>query len=166
MGRHHLIIDGYNVMYAHPEYGSLARQDIDVARAQLVNDLTMLAVQEEKVTVVFDGGGNPHSDGAPHRIGGLTVLFSPAGMTADTVIEALAQRARERDEVVMVVTSDRATRDVVRSGSVSIRSAESFIDDITRAREADSVPRPARRIALSERIDPVVSARLARWARG
>ena len=167
MGRNRLIIDGYNVMHAHPEYGALARHDIDVARARLVSDLTTLAAQEDRVTVVFDGGGNPYSDGTPHHLGGLTVLFSPAGVTADTVIEALAQRARERDEAVMVVTSDRATRDAVRSGSVSIRSAESFIDDIIGARDAGpAAVQPVRRIALSERIDPSVSTVLARWARG
>lgn len=167
MGRHRLIIDGYNVMHAHPEYGSLARHDMDSARARLVSDLTALASATDRVTVVFDGGGNPHSDGAPHHIGGLTVLFSPAGVTADTVIEALAQRARERDEDVMVVTSDRATRDVVRAGSISIRSAASFVDDLRQAREAGaSATGSARRIPLSERIDPSVSAVLARWARG
>jgi len=167
MGRHRLIIDGYNVMYAHPEYGVLAHSDIDSARARLVSDLTALASVDDRVTVVFDGGGNPHSDGAPHHIGGLTVLFSPAGKTADTVIEALAQRARERDEEVMVVTSDGATRDAVRSGSVSIRSAESFIADIDHARDVSAqVAQPARRITVSERIDPSVSAVLARWARG
>lgn len=167
MGRHRLIIDGYNVMHAHPEYGALARSDIDSARARLVSDLTALASSEDRVTVVFDGGGNPHSDGAPHHIGGLTVLFSPAGKTADTVIESLAQRARERDEEVMVITSDGATRDAVRSGSVSIRSSESFLSDIDHARDVGGeAARPARRITVSERIDPSVSAVLARWARG
>ncbi|MBN2248409.1 MAG: NYN domain-containing protein [Coriobacteriia bacterium] len=167
MGRHRLIIDGYNVMHAHPEYGALARHDMDSARARLVSDLTALASAEDRVTVVFDGGGNPHSDGVPHHIGGLTVLFSPAGMTADTVIEALAQRARERAEDTMVITSDGATRDAVRSGSVSIRSAESFIDDLRQARDASTASvHPGRRITLSERIDPSVSDVLARWARG
>ena len=79
MGRHRLIIDGYNVLHAHPEYGSLAREDIDSARARLVSDLTALVSADEHVTVVFDGGGNPHSDGLPHHIGRLTVVFSPAG---------------------------------------------------------------------------------------
>lgn len=167
MGRHRLIIDGYNVMYAHPEYGALARRDIDFARTRLVSDLTSLASRESRVTVVFDGGGNPFSDGVPHHIGELTVIFSPAGITADTVIEALAQRARERSEDVMVVTSDGATRDAVRAGSVSIRTAESFIDDINRARDRESGSElPVRRGALSERIDPSVRAVLARWARG
>ena len=167
MARHRLIVDGYNVMHAHPEYGELAVRDIDSARARLVSDLTALASVDDRVTVVFDGGGNPHSDGAPHHIGGLTVLFSPAGTTADTVIEALAQRARERNEDVMVVTSDRATRDAVRAGSVSIRSSESFVDDIRQAHDAGAEAlHSTRRTALSERIDPSVSEVLGRWARG
>lgn len=167
MGRHRLIIDGYNVMYAHPEYGELARDDMDSARGRLVSDLTALASEDDRVTVVFDGGGNPYSDGAPHHIGGLTVIFSPAGTTADTFIEALAQHARERDEAVMVITSDGATRDAVRSGSVAVRSSESFVDDIRRARQMGAeAATTARRTTVSERIDPAVSAELSRWARG
>ncbi len=167
MARHRLIIDGYNVMHAHPEYGELAARDIDSARTRLVSDLTAMASVDDRVTVVFDGGGNPHSDGAPHHIGGLTVMFSPAGKSADTVIEALAQRARERDEDVVVVTSDRATRDAVRAGSVSILSSESFVDDVRQARSAGvEAVGPGRRGTLSERIDPAVSAALGRWARG
>jgi len=83
------------------------------------------------------------------------------------VIEALAHRARERDETVMVVTSDGATRDAVRAGSVTIRSSESFVEDLRHA-GADIV-RAARvpsRAPLSDRIDPAISSVLARWARG
>lgn len=167
MGRHRLIIDGYNVLHAHPEYGSLAREDIDSARARLVSDLTALASADEHVTVVFDGGGNPHSDGLPHHIGRLTVVFSPAGTTADTLIEALAHRARERDESLMVVTSDGATRHAVRGGSVTVRSSESFIDDLRQAgSDTAEVGRGSSRAPLSDRINPAISHVLARWARG
>lgn len=167
MGRHRLIIDGYNVLHAHPEYGALARTDLDSARARLVSDLTALASADQRLTVVFDGGGNPHSDGSPHHIGQLTIVFSPAGTTADTMIEALAHRARERDETVMVVTSDGATRHAVRAGSVTIRSSESFVDDIREAKaDVSRTGRVSSRAPLSERIDPGIADVLARWARG
>lgn len=167
MSRHRLIIDGYNVMHAAPEYRTLLEHDIDAARARFIGDLTSLAHDEGRVTVVFDGGGNPASDGAPHHIGGLAIVFSPAGMTADTVIEALAQRARERGEPAMVVTSDRATRDAVRSGTVAIRSAESFAADVRQSLAETTVGgRSSRKGTVATRIDPEVSRTLARWARG
>jgi len=167
MTRSRLIIDGYNVMHAASEYRRLLADDIDVARARFINDLTSLAHEEGRVTVVFDGGGNPASDGAPHHIGGLAVLFSPAGITADTVVEALAQRARERGEPAMVVTSDRATRDAVRSGTVSVKSAESFVDDIRRSlSDATAEGRSSRKGTVATRIDPEVGRVLGCWARG
>lgn len=167
MSRHRLIIDGYNVMHAAPEYRVLLADDIDAARARFISDLTSIAHDEGRVTVVFDGGGNPASNGAPHHIGGLAVVFSPAGMTADTVIEALAQRARERGEPAMVVTSDGATRNAVWSGTVSVRSAESFAADVRRSvSETTLGGRSSRKGTVAARIDPEVSRILARWARG
>lgn len=167
MSRHRLIIDGYNVMHAAPEYRMLLADDIDAARERFIGDLITLAHDEGHVTVVFDGGGNPASDGAPHHIGGLVIVFSPAGMTADTVIEALAQRVRERGEPAMVVTSDRATRDAVRSGTVSVRSAESFVDDIRRSvSDGSAEGQSSRRGTIATRIDPEVGRILAQWARG
>jgi hypothetical protein len=163
-----LIVDGYNLLYAHPVYGSLIKTDIDTARARLVADLAGLAQGERRVVVVFDGGGNPHSDGSPHHVGKLVVIFSPAGATADTVIERLAARARNRGEQAIVVTSDAATRQAVRSGSVSVLTGEHFVEDLA----ADAADRHgassagARRVALAGRIDPVARAALARWARG
>ncbi len=167
MSGHRVIIDGYNVMHAAPEYRRLLAYDMDAARARFIGDLTNLAHDEGRVTVVFDGGGNPASDGAPHHIGGLAIVFSPAGMTADTVIEALAQRVRERGEPAMVVTSDQATRDAVRSGTVSVRSSESFVDDIRRSvSDSTAEGRSSRKGTIATRIDPEVGGILARWARG
>lgn len=167
MSAGHVIVDGYNLLYAHPQYGPLIREDIDAVRARLVADLAGYAEGGRRTIVVFDGAGNPSADGSPHHLGRLTVIFSPAGVTADAVIESLAQRYRERGEQVLVVTSDNETRNTVVSGSVSIISADRFAADLrtelaTRIVEA----RPGTRVPVAQRIDPSVSERLARWARG
>ena len=160
-------MDGYNVLHAHPVYGPLAARDLDSARARLVADLTGYAAAGSQTTVVFDGGGNPASDGAPHHIGPLVVLFSPAGATADTVIEALAHRSRARGEDVLVVTSDAATRQTVRSGTVAVRSSQSFVAELTETLdEIRPAGKDGKRTTVAQRIDPTVSAVLARWARG
>ncbi|MBN2841168.1 MAG: NYN domain-containing protein [Coriobacteriia bacterium] len=167
MSRRRLIVDGYNVLYAHPAYGRIASTDPDSARASLVADLAGYATAGSRVTVVFDGGGNPSSDGTPHHIGSLVVVFSPAGTTADTVIEALAHRSRARGEDVLVVTSDVATRETVRSGTVAVRSSQAFVAELTEAvDEIRSSGVGSRRTTVAERIDPAISSVLARWARG
>lgn len=168
MSAERLIVDGYNVLHAHPVYGLTLRDDIDAARARLVSDLAGFAQGGPRTIVVFDGGGNPRSDGSPHHLGALTVIFSPAGATADTVIEALALRFRERGERATVVTSDTATRETVLVGGISVLSSAQFVKDLVgeaEARVADSAG-TGQRVPVSARIAPDVSATLARWARG
>ncbi len=168
MSADRLIVDGYNLLHAHPVYGPLVSDDIDSARAHLVSDLAGYAQGGPGVTVVFDGTANPTSDGTPHHIGHLCVIFSRAGTSADSVIEALARRARERGERATVVTSDSATRDTVRTGTVSVLSSEHFVQDLA----SDAVARremqaaTPRRGQLSERVTPDVHSVLSRWARG
>ena len=63
-----------------------------------------------RATVVFDGHNNPGSDGRPHTIAGVTVIFSRYGCDADSVIESLSRTAREAGDDVVVVTSDAQTQ--------------------------------------------------------
>lgn len=168
MSRDTYIIDGYNLLHAHPVHSRELRRDLDVARAHLVADLSWFAEAGQRTVVVFDGAGNPFSNGSPHHLGALTVIFSAAGTSADTVIEALAQRYRDRGEIAVVVTSDTATRDTVRSATVSVLSSERFVESLLTA-PADVARPPAggtRRVPLARRIDEDVAEVLARWSRG
>lgn len=163
----HVVIDGYNLLHAHPSYAALLETDIDAARARLVADLAGYAQGGPRTIAVFDGAGNPASDGAPHHVGALTVVFSAAGTSADAVIEGLARRFRDRGERVLVVTSDNATRETVTSGTVSVRSSQQFAAELlaeSASREGSS-GRP-RRMPVSRRIAPDVAEELSRWARG
>lgn len=167
MSRERVIIDGYNLLHAHPAYAAVAREDIDSARTRLVADLSGFAQGGPRTVVVFDGAGNPASDGAPHHVGALTVIFSPSGVSADATIEALAHRWRERGEPVLVVTSDVATRETVRGSSVSVRSSAEFARDLgAEAVSRDESARTCKAMPVARRIDPDVSEKLSRWARG
>lgn len=167
MSREHYLIDGYNLLHAHPTLSIQLERDIDTARTQLVAELAGFAQGGPRTIVVFDGAGNPASDGAPHHIGALTVIFSAAGTSADAVIEGLARRFRDRGEAVVVVTSDAATRDTVQTGSVTVRSSAAFAVELLSGnaeQQAESL-RHSKRVPLGERIDEQVGATLARWAR-
>lgn len=121
-----LIVDGYNLIHAVPRYAQLAATDIDSARERLIADLGARAAEGQPVTVVFDGGGNPSSDGTPRSMGGVTVIFSPAGTEADSVIEGLAAAIRSDGEEAEVVTSDAATRWTSVGAGVVVTRASSF----------------------------------------
>ncbi len=105
-----LLVDGYNVIRQTPPYRQLAEDDLETARAALVSDVAAYADRSFRATVVFDGHLNPASNGIPHQVAGITVVFSRYGTDADSVIESLARAARERGDDTVVVTSDAQTQ--------------------------------------------------------
>lgn len=164
----HVIVDGYNVLHADAGYQRLAERDIDAARARLVEDVAGWTAGEGRAFVVFDGAANPISTGRPHHVAGVAVIFSPAGVDADSVIESLAHRFRSEGHTVIVATSDAETQNAVMgSGAVRMSSAE-LARELRQSREetrthGGSGSRSGR---VEERIDPLVRDVLFRWARG
>ncbi|HEY5517522.1 MAG TPA: NYN domain-containing protein [Coriobacteriia bacterium] len=161
-----LIIDGYNLLRGTPRYSGLTERDIDTARERLIADLGARVADGADVTVVFDGGGNPESEGVPSDIGGITVIFSPYGVEADAVIESLAASAREAGESVEVVTSDGATRRTAAGGSVVVTRATTFARELA-TDESDwrgESGSPRRRATVSDSLPADVRARLDRLA--
>lgn len=164
----HLIVDGYNVLLADPRYAALAEADIDTARARLVEDVAMYAAAETHAFVVFDAGANPASDGRPHHVAGVAIVFSPSGADADSVIESLAHRFRAEGHEVVVATSDAATQNAVMgAGAVRMSSAE-LTRELAEAAEETRRTRCVGTAAgrLEDRIDPRVRDVLWHWARG
>jgi predicted RNA-binding protein with PIN domain len=168
MGRRVLIVDGYNVIRMTPPYSVLAEVDLESARTALLSDVAAYAMGVWDATIVFDGGANPQSDGLPHLTLGVTVIFSKYGMEADTVIELLSRVARTRGDTVEVVTSDAQTQWTVLGGGVVRRSSGEFADSLrsTEGEWREHMTTGGTRERIEDRIDPEVTARLARWARG
>ena len=163
-----LLVDGYNVIRQTPPYRELAEGDLESARAALVSDVAAYADRSFQATVVFDGHLNPGSNGLPHQVAGITVVFSRYGRDADAVIESLARTARERGDDTVVVTSDAQTQWVVLGGSVVRMSSPEFAGEL-RAQESDwreHAPTGSVRGRLEDRVDADTRERLSRWARG
>ena len=163
-----LIVDGYNVVHASPRYRSLLDTDPGLARAALVADVASYAEPGLRCAVVFDGGANPDSDGAPHHVAGVVVMFSPFGTDADTVVEGLARRSRERGESAVVVTSDAATQWTVMGDGVTRMSAAEFVSalGVEATERQEHVPLGSRKVTVDARIEADVADKLRRWARG
>lgn len=163
-----LVVDGYNVIHQTPPYSDLAEDDRDAARAALVDDVAAFSAGEWRAVVVFDGHGNPRSDGTPHEYSGVTVVFSPFGVDADAVIERYARNAREAGDEARVVTSDAQTQWAVMGGSVARCSSAEFAHEVRSTREEwrESNPCGERRSTIESRLDPQTRDVLSRWARG
>jgi uncharacterized protein len=163
-----LIVDGYNVIHQTPPYNAIAETDLDAARLALVSDVSAFAHGEYRATVVFDGHNNPGSNGQPHHIAGVTVIFSRYCCDADTVIESLSRAGREAGDEVVVVTSDAEMQWTVLGGGVARMSSVEFAGEI-RSEDAqwrEHAPAGSMKGRVGDRIGADVRERLSRWARG
>jgi predicted RNA-binding protein with PIN domain len=159
-----LVVDGYNVLRGTRRYADMAARDFDAARDRLIADLGARAAEGQSVTVVFDGGANPFSDGEPRLVGCVHVIFSPSGTDADAVIEALAAAARDAGDETEIVTSDGATRWTSMGGPVTVTRASAFALELeldeSSWREHHEAPRA--RATVADRLAGDVRSRLDR----
>jgi uncharacterized protein len=126
-----VIVDSNNLIHQDPELARTAGVDFQRAREQLIRSLEeLVGVLARRITVVFDGttGGS----GAGFECA-VEVMFSPAGLTADTIIERLASDAPDR-HAVTVVSSDHGVRDTVEASGVHSISCRTFMEVMQRER--------------------------------
>ena len=163
-----LIVDGYNVLRSGSRYRAITSPDytddsFNTARERLVNDVIDFAGRTYEAYIVYDGAGNAYSEGQPERIGRVKIIFSPAGTSADKVIEKLAHEGRVRNMEVLVVTSDATIQDTVFGGGVDRMSANGFSREMEMLKEEtrlDDAPVVSKKMTLGERIDADTLAKL------
>jgi predicted RNA-binding protein with PIN domain len=121
-----ILVDGYSLLHQWPELAAGTPRHSEQARDALVEMLQQYHdAGGAPVTVFFDGaGGRRKPKNESHS--SVEVLFSHAGQTADELIERAAHRFLEHGEV-LVVTNDRAERDLVGGLGGSVASCKNFI---------------------------------------
>lgn len=169
-----LIVDGYNVLRSGSRYQRIDDPDytddwFNAARDALVNDVINFAGREWRAIVVFDGGGNANSAGEAQTVGGVRIVFSPAGQSADKVIEKLAHDARERQVETLVVSSDATIQDTVFGFGIDRMSAEGFSRELGAYYEEarlDDAPRVSKNNTVADRIPADTLAALMKMRDG
>jgi len=133
----HIIIDGYNLIRQSKQLSALDLQDIQLGREALLDMLAAYKkIKAHRITVVFDGTRSPMLTLQRDRQKGITIVFSHAGESADTVIKRMA---RQEGEKVLVVSSDREiVRAVEAEGSATI-SAPDFEYKLTLSQYAGAM---------------------------
>jgi predicted RNA-binding protein with PIN domain len=121
----HLLVDGSNILHAWPELRSVLKHDRDAARSRLSQALSVLHDEEQtRLTVVFDGRGDDLTVEYPGKLKTFAHLYTPAGTTADDVIEQLVGKAGVPANY-LVATDDRAERQTIEAlGASGISAAE------------------------------------------
>ena len=122
-----ILVDGYSLLHNWPELAEDAPRHSARARDELIQILTRYHdATGEPITIFFDGAGAPSGVPKNESSRDVEVLFSRAGQTADDMIERAAHRFQDYGEV-LVVTNDRAERDMVSGFGGSVASCENFI---------------------------------------
>ena len=169
-----LVVDGYNVIYKSERY--LARMDetadgdpFEQARDLLVADVAAYAKGRYEPVIVFDAAGNVSPERPDLSKAGVRMVFSPAGESADTVIERLVTEARLAPQAVTVVTSDRTIRATVGGIPVTRVSSDVLVADVGALAveyERENAARQTQHMRLEDRIDPAAREKLWRMLRG
>ncbi|HRI11835.1 MAG TPA: NYN domain-containing protein [Verrucomicrobiota bacterium] len=128
-----ILVDGYSLLHQWPELAPGTSRFSAPARDALVRKLAEYRdATRTPITIFFDGAGAPPGTPKPVSNPDLEVLFSPAGVTADQMIERVAYRLQPFGEV-LVVTDDNAERDTVINFGGFASSCASFISQVEAA---------------------------------
>ncbi|MFZ0996444.1 MAG: NYN domain-containing protein [Candidatus Dormiibacterota bacterium] len=147
MARTELVVDGTNIAWAWARSRPhLLRKDHAGAQRLLVLTTSHSALRavHQELTFVFDGPAPP---GGPSSEAGVRVLYPDLGQNADQRILELVDQAVHAGVSVVVATSDRALRDLVRRQGGSTIGGQELILKI----DPRSVTEPSRGGAASHR---------------
>jgi len=117
-----IIIDGYNLIRQSDSLRHFERQGLEEGRTELIRRIIQFKkARRHRITIVFDGWEHGSDREERYKEGGITIIFSRRGETADDVIKRMVTRGAE----CLVVTSDRGIADAVtRHGGVAVSSVE------------------------------------------
>ena len=101
-----MVIDGYNLIFAMPEYAELARDSLETARNVLMDRLCGYAAYTgREVVLVFDGWKVPGNPGDKQEHHNIKVVFTREKETGDAWIERFIAQIGKNQQV-RVVSSD------------------------------------------------------------
>ena len=124
-GKDYLLVDGYNIIHAWEDLSALAREDLDGARAKLVDLLrNYQSWRGCQVIVVFDAYKIKGGKGSVEQLGDLYVVYTKEAETADMYIERTTYQL-SRDNRVRVATSDGLEQMIILGhGAVRMSAVE------------------------------------------
>jgi len=119
----HIIIDGYNLIRQSDSLRRFERISLENGRRELIRRISLYKkAKGHRITIVFDGWVNGSLMEERDREEGIDIIYSRRGEKADEVIKRMAKNGEEE---IVVVTSDRSIADSVsRNGGVAIASPE------------------------------------------
>ena len=126
----YLLVDGYNIIFAWDELRELAADNLDAARAKLLDYLSKYQnVRKNIILVVFDAYRVPRQTEEIIDHDELRVIFTRENQTADQYIEKFAREIQENYELT-VATSDSLEQMIIRGDGCTVISAAELKEEI------------------------------------
>ena len=109
----HVIIDGYNTIFAWEELKRASTSDFSLARDMLTRIMCdYTAFRKAHATIVFDAYTRRGGEGSEEQCGNVKIVYTKESETADSYIEKLSKELVS-DYTVRVVTSDLEEQNVI-----------------------------------------------------
>ncbi|TEB08309.1 YacP-like NYN domain protein [Pelotomaculum schinkii] len=166
----HLIVDGYNIIYAWPEFNKNRETGLDYARSKLVSILAdHAALTGLKVVVVFDAHQIKGGAERTEVVDGVEVIYTQQGETADSLIERMAGSFPEDGGTVYVATSDWAEQVIIFGRGAFRLTPGELREQVRRTKEESKVHYQQSKPVdgyLENRLLEKVRSKFEQWRRG
>lgn len=131
----YLLVDGYNIIFAWPELKDIARENMDIAKAMLIDYLSKYqSVKQCKVILVFDAY---RVQGHPEEViehDNLYIVYTKEAQTADQYIEKFAHDNQKKYNIT-VATSDGLQQIIIRGEGCALLSARELREKVKTTNE-------------------------------
>ena len=125
-----ILVDGFSLLHRWPAVCAGRPPHSAAAREALITKLTHYRdAVGTPLTIFFDGQGAPVGTPRAASSRQVEVIYSPAGKTADDLIERVAFRLKDYGHA-LVVTDDHAERDTVMASGAWFASCANFIAQV------------------------------------
>ncbi len=163
-----LIVDGYNIINNWPEFRLLREENMEGARLKLIELLQdYVPLSWQKIIVVFDAYRVKKQVLSVEQYGGLEVVFTAEGQTADAYIERRVTVLVEEGMDVEVASSDYMEQNIIlwKGGRrISARELKERLQAIRQELFA-AFPSCTEYALLDERLPHGVKTVLEKWRR-
>ena len=161
--KEYLIIDGYNIISAWPQLKELKDEDLDYARSKLIDVISEhAALTGRQTTIIFDAYLVKGNTGSREMIGGVEVIYTKEGITADMAIERMSAQLPKHCKV-FVATSDRLQQETIWGKGAFRISAMELYREVQMAKSdhrKQNAPKLYNPDRLEDRLHPEVREKL------
>ncbi len=124
-GPDYLLVDGYNIIYAWDELSRIAEENLDAARAELINIMcSYRGYAGCELILVFDAYRVKGKHREVEKYCGINIVFTQEAETADSYIERVSHELSKKHRVRVATSDGMEQMIILGNGAMRIPAAE------------------------------------------